>query len=81
VGSLPLGELVPACAEDIERFSQERNVQDLLLDLCETVERRVLATPVLTQSRGEGEPEEMSRLHDRSQGQGVEVASPHGGAE
>ena len=81
VGSLALGELVPAGAEDIERLAQERGVEDLLLDLGEAVERGVLAIAVLPQPSGESEPEEVGGLHEGSQGQGVEVASPHRGAE
>ena len=81
VGPLALGELVPAGAEDVERLAEKRGVQDLLLDLGEAVEGGVLAIPVLPQSPGEGEPEEVGGLHEGSQGQGVEVASPHRGTE
>ena len=81
MGSLALGELVPAGAEDVERLAEKRGVEDLLLDLGEAIERGVPAIPVLPQSPGKGEPEEVGGLHEGSQGQRVEVASPHRGTE
>jgi hypothetical protein len=81
VGPLAFGELVPARGEDLEGFSEERNVQRLLVELGEAVEDGVARAAVLAQPLCECEPEEVGRFHQGSERQGVERAARHRGLE
>ena len=74
MGPLPLGELVPPGAQDLEGFIEKGDVESLLLDPGESRETGITRVPALAQALAQGQAQEVSGLHQGAEGEGVETA-------
>ena len=77
VGPLPLGDLAPPRAQDLEGFIEKGGVESLLLDPGESSEGGITRVPALAQALGQGQAQEVGGPHQRPEGQGVQTATFH----
>ncbi len=66
---------------DVERFSEARDVKDLLLDPGEAIRGRIVRVSVLAESLGKGQAKKVRGLHQSAEREGIEVAAGHGGSQ